>query len=83
MIGMTQYFRTTKIRPSFETLQSKPDDLTALQRWRFAGILTAVLMEVIALDGFALQMLGAPLKTAVPFYAVGIGLMLFWWPQRP
>ncbi len=83
VIGVAQYFRMTKIRPAFETLQSTPDDVTALQRWRFGGILTVVLMETVALFGFALQMLGAPLKTALPFYAVGIGLMLFWWPRRP
>jgi len=83
VIGVAQYFRMTKIRPAFETLQSKPDDVTALQRWRFGGILTAVLMDVVALCGFALRILGAPLKTALPFYVVGTGLMLLWWPRKP
>ncbi len=83
VVAIAQYFRMTKIRPAFEALQSKPDDVTALQRWRFGGILTAVLMDVVALYGFALRILGAPFKTALPFYAVGIGLMLLWWPREP
>jgi hypothetical protein len=83
IIGMTIYFRRTKVQKASETLQSKPDDAKALQQWRFGGILTAVLMEVIVLYGFALRFLGAPRAQAVPFYVAGIGLMLLWWPQRP
>jgi hypothetical protein len=83
VIGMARSFRMTKIRPAFETLRSTPDDLAALRQWRIGGTLTAVLVDVVALFGFALRVLGAPLKTAVPFYAVGIGLMILWWPQRP
>jgi hypothetical protein len=83
VIGITLYFRTTKIRPALEILQMKPDDPTALQQWRFDAILTAVLLESIVLYGFALRFLGAPAKTSWLFYSVGIVLMFFWWPQRP
>ena len=83
IIGLAMFFRTKKIRTAFETFQSKPDDATAPRQWRTGGILTAVLLEAVVLYGFALRFLGAPLKVSLPFYVVGIALMLLWWPQRP
>jgi hypothetical protein len=83
ILGMVLFFRAKKMRPAFNTLQLKPDDPVALQQWRTGAIITAVLLEAIVLDGFALRFLGASPKVSVPFYIVGIGLMLSWWPQRP
>jgi hypothetical protein len=82
-IGAALYFRTNKLQQALETLQSKQGDVTAIQQWRFVGILSAVLLESVVLMGFALRFLGAPLKMSLPFYIVGIALMLLWWPQRP
>jgi hypothetical protein len=76
-------FPGQEIRPAFDTLQLRPDDPAALQQWRTGAILTAVLLEAVALYGFALRFLGASLKVSVPFYLVGIALMLLWWPQKP
>jgi len=80
---MVLYVRRTKIEPAVESLQSNPDDAKALRQWRFGGTLTAMLMELIVVCGFALRFLGAPRVLAMPFYVVGIVLMLLWWPQRP
>jgi hypothetical protein len=82
-IGLALFFRRNKIQPATETLQLKPDDAVALLQWRTAGILTAVLLEIVVLFGFALRNLGAPLRVSLPFYVVGIALMVLWWPQRP
>lgn len=83
IIGLALFFRTKKLQPAVETLQSKPDDAMALRQWRTGSILTATLLEAVVLYGFVLRYLGAPLKVSLPFYVVGIALMVLWWPQRP
>lgn len=83
VIGMVLYFRATKVRPALEIMQLNPGDPKALQQWRTGGVLTAVLLENVVLYGFALRLLGAAPKISLPFYLVGIALMLLWWPQRP
>jgi len=83
IVGLAMFFRTRKIRPAFETLQSEPNNMNALRQWRAGGILTAVLLEAVVLYGFALRFLGASLKVSLPFYVVGIALMALWWPLRP
>jgi hypothetical protein len=83
IIGVAIYFRRTKLEPAVESLQSNPSDAKALQQWRIGGILTATLLDAVALFGFTLRFLGAGPKASVPFYIVAIGMMLLWWPQRP
>jgi uncharacterized membrane protein len=83
IIGLALFFRTKKLQPAVETLQSKPDDAMALRQWRTGSILTATLLEAVVLYGFVLRYLGAPMKVSLTFYVVGIALMVLWWPQRP
>ncbi len=83
LVGLAVFFRKTKIQPALEALQLKPVNPTALQRWRTGGILTAVLLEGVVLFGFTLRFLGASSRVSLPFYIVGIALMVLWWPQRP
>jgi hypothetical protein len=83
IIGIAFFFRTKKIGPAMASLQLNPNDVTALQQWRTGALVTAVMMEATVLFGFVLRVMGASLKTSLPFYVVGIGLMLLWWPQRP
>jgi hypothetical protein len=83
IVGIAFFFRTKKIQPAMEALQLNPNDLSALKQWRNGALVTAVMMEATVLFGFVLRVMGASLKTSLPFYAVGVGLMILWWPQRP
>ena len=83
IIGVALFFRFKMLQPAGETLQEKPDDQTALARWRAGNILSFVLTEAVVLLGFALRFMGGTTMQSAPFYTVGIGLMLVWWPRRP
>jgi len=82
-IGVAIFFRFKMLQPAAETLQERPDDQTALARWRAGSILSFVLVETVALFGFVLRFIGGTTWQSLPFYVVGIALMLVWWPRRP
>jgi hypothetical protein len=83
IIGIAVFFRVKWLRPAGETLQTKSDDQAALARWRSGNILTFVLMDSVLLYGVAVRFMGGTFTQSLPFYAVGIALMLAWWPRRP
>jgi hypothetical protein len=83
IVGIALFFRFRMLQPAAETLQEKPDDQTALARWRAGNTLCCVLLEAVVLFGFALRFMGGTTMQSLPFYTVGIALMLVWWPRRP
>jgi len=83
IIGIAFLFRIKMLRPPVETLQARPDDQTAFARWRAGNILSFVLAECVVLFGFALRFLGGTTWQSLPFYVLGIALMLVCWPGRP
>jgi len=83
VVGVAQFFRLKTLQPAAETLQTIPDDRMAVSRWRFGNLLSFVLAESVVLLGFALRFLGGTTWQSLPFYVVGIALMLVWWPRRP
>jgi hypothetical protein len=82
MLGIAFFARKKMVGPALDALQFKPDDVSSLTRWRAGNILSYILMESVVLFGFALRFLGGTLAQSVPFYAVGLGLMLLWWPRE-
>jgi len=50
----------------------------AVSRWRFGNLLSFVLAESVVLFSFALRFLGGTTWQSLPFYVVGIALMLVW-----
>jgi len=83
MIGLALYLQVKKIRPAMEALQAKPDDIDSLSTWRFTSLVCYVLAEAVVLFGFCLRFLGGARTLSIPFYGVGIVLMLFLFPRRP
>ena len=83
IVAVALFFRIKMLQPAGETLQAKADDQRALGRWRVGNILSAVLAEAVVLFGFALRFMGGTTIQSIPFYVVGVGLMLVWWPRRP
>jgi uncharacterized protein YejL (UPF0352 family) len=82
-VGIALFFRIRMLQPAAETLQEKPDDQTAVARWRVGNILSFVILDSVLLYGVALRFLGGTTWQSLPFYFVGIALMLAWWPRRP
>jgi hypothetical protein len=83
IVTMAVFFRFKVLQPAAEKLQGKSDDQGALAHWRIGNLLSWLLAESVVLLGFALRFTGGTTMQSVPFYIVGIGLMLFWWPRRP
>lgn len=83
MVGIAFYVQLKIVRPALETLQTKPDDAASLGRWRDGSFAGYMLAEAIVLFGLCLRFLGGTRAMALPFYCVGIALMLFWFPRRP
>jgi hypothetical protein len=83
LVGVALFFRLKMLQPAAETLQTNLDDQSALARWRIGNLLSCLLAEAGVLLGFALRFMGGTTRQSLPFYIVGIGLMLVWWPRRP
>jgi hypothetical protein len=83
MIGIALIVRAKIILPAVEALQTKPEDSALLKRWRNGSFVFYVFAETATLIGVALRFLGGSRSLAMPFYAAGIGLILFGWPKRP
>jgi hypothetical protein len=83
LIGIALYVQVKVVRPALETLQSKPDAVSALASWRSASLVSYVVAEAIVLFGLCLRFLGGARALCIPFYFVGILLMLFLFPRRP
>ena len=83
VVGVAFYFRLKMLQPAAEVPQTSPDDRIALSRWRFGNVLSFVLAESVVLYGFAVRFMGGTIAQSLPFYVVGIALMLVWWPRRP
>jgi hypothetical protein len=83
LVGVGRFFRLKMLQPAAATLQTIPDDQSSLARWRIGNLLSCLLAESVVLFGFALRFLGGTSTQSLPFYIVGIALMLVWWPRRP
>jgi hypothetical protein len=83
IVGIAVSLRVKMLQPAAETLQQNPDDQSALARWRVGNILSFVLMDSVVLYGVALRFTGSTTWQSLPFYVVGMALMLVWWPRRP
>lgn len=83
LVGIALYVQVKVIRPALETLQAKPDAVASLASWRSASLAGYVIAEAIVLFGLCLRFLGGARALCIPFYFVGILLMLFLFPRRP
>jgi hypothetical protein len=83
IVGVAAYVQVKMIRPALETLQSKPDDAASLSRWRSTSLASYIMAEAIVLFGLCLRFLGGTRALALPFYGVGLVMMLFFLPRRP
>jgi hypothetical protein len=83
VVGMALFFRIKMLEAAAETLVANPDDPMALGRWRTGNLLSFLLAESVVLFGMALRFIGGTTMQSLPFYAVGIAIMLVWWPRRP
>ena len=83
ILGIAFFVRSRKIRPAFETLQTKPDDAESLRRWRVGALVSAALAESVVLYGVAIHFMGGTGRQAAPFFIAGAVAMLAWWPRRP
>lgn len=75
--------RARWIPAAVEELRRAPDDAPSVQRWFAAHFASLAMAEGIGLFGFALRILGGTLFESLPFYIVGFGLMLAWFPRKP
>jgi len=83
LVGIALYVQVKTIRPALETLQAKPDAVAAMASWRSASLASYVIAEAIVLFGLCLRFLGGARILCIPFYVVGIALMLTLFPRRP
>lgn len=75
--------RARWIPAALEELRRAPDDAQSAQRWYAAHFASLAMAEGIGLFGLALRILGGTLFEGLPFYIVGFGLMLAWFPRKP
>lgn len=77
------FFRRGLSASALEELQRDPKSQAALMRWRTAQVTSMVLVQSIALFGFALRFLGTPAPRVAPYYVGSILLLLYFRPSEP
>ena len=82
-LAIGQLIRSRELRIAFEILRTKPDDPTALGRWRRGIIVGDCLALSVVLSGLAIHFLGGTGRQVAPFFIVGAAAFLVWWPKRP
>ena len=75
--------RAKMIPVAEDVLRRNPGEPNAAQSWYTAHFLSFVAAEAIALFGLVLRFVGGTLLESLPFYIVGLGLLLAWMPRRP
>lgn len=80
-VALALYLRSQYIGRSVEALREQPEDASALAKWRTGNVVSFTLAETITLCGLALRFLGADWRIAGPFFAVGLMLLLLWFPR--
>lgn len=78
-IGLT--IRNRKL-PAREEIALQEDASRAVGKWLTVQVVSYTIATSVALYGVVLRFLGAPLTKIVPFYAVALLLVLFWWPRK-
>lgn len=81
MIFIAQVVRSRLVAPAQEKLRLQTDDGEALKRWRLGSFLSLILVESVALYGFALRTMGGTRSQTWPFYFAAILIMLVWTPR--
>jgi len=80
-VSLALFFRKTFVIASTERLRIQPSDTDALTRWKIGSILVSGFSLTVAMFGFVLRVLGAPLSQSLPFYVLAAVLLLLWWPR--
>ncbi len=75
--------RARWIPSAVEELRRSPNDAQSAQRWYAAHFIPLAVAEGIGLFGVSLRAIGGTLYESLPFYIIGFGLMLAWFPRRP
>lgn len=81
MLGFTIFVRRKVVTSAVEALRRHPDDKKSIHKWKLGNIICFVILDVIVVFGLMIQITGENRILELPFYIVGIGLMLLWWPK--
>jgi hypothetical protein len=76
IIPTTLWLRNKELRRAKAKLARQPGDVTALRRWRSIQLVVLACFLAIPLYGLVLRFQGGTLVQALPFYIVGIVLLL-------
>lgn len=82
-VSVAFVIRNRMLSGVFESLGTEPADPNLHRRWRAASVVSYALALSVVVYGLVLRVMGATFAQATPFYAVGLALLVLWWPRRP
>jgi len=77
IIPTALFLRSRELKRAKDTLARQPGDVATLRRWRAIQLAILACFLAIPLYGLVLRFQGGTLLQALPFYLVGILLLLF------
>jgi F0F1-type ATP synthase membrane subunit c/vacuolar-type H+-ATPase subunit K len=80
-LGIAVFLRRRMVRPAADRLSKNPEDVQAAGRWRSSVVVSLAFCESLVLYGLALWFIGAGWNVYGVFYAMGIFLLLAWYPR--
>jgi hypothetical protein len=81
--GVGVFLRRMLVKSSEKVLQHAPQDAIALKRWRLGQILPATFASAVVLFGVLVHLLSGSLAHSTPLFALGLAMMIYYFPRRP
>jgi len=82
-LGVGFFMRSSMLQSAQESLQKNPNDPHGLRGWRGGNFISFVFAETVVLFGLVVRIFSSQLEFALPFYVVGVAVLLLWAPRAP
>jgi hypothetical protein len=83
VVGVAVVLRRKLVKTSEKVLEHAPLDAIALKRWRLGQILPATFASAVTLFAVLVHLLSGSLSHSIPLFALGLAMMIYFFPRRP
>ncbi len=82
-LGLGFFLRRSALEPARETLRRDAGNEEARRAWTRGHVLGFAFAETVALFGVAIRFVTGNREYALPFYILGLAMLILWKPSQP
>ena len=77
------FMRSSMLESAREAYRKNPKDDSWVRGWRGGNFIAFVFAETVVLFGMVVRITSGSREFALPFYIVGVAVLILWTPRRP